>query len=125
MADGKQSGNNQLTLNMVKGIGAGVVSAILVMLILSLLMAIIVYFSPIAEDSLHGVAVIINAIAIFIGGYITAHLAGSRGLLLGLTTAALILMLMILFGPGEGGNITLKVVYCLLAGMIGGIFGVR
>lgn len=125
MAIGKQGGNNQLTMGMLKGIGAGVVSAILVMLILSLLTAMIVYFSPIAESSLRGVAIIINAIAIFIGGYITGHLAGSRGLLLGLITAAVILLLMILLGPNDGGNITLKVVYCLLAGMIGGIFGVR
>lgn len=121
----KEFGNNQFAIQAIKGVGAGVASAVLVMLALSLLAAMVVYFSPISEGSLNGIAIILNAMAIFIGGYITGHMVGSRGLLMGLITAAVILLLMIIIGPSDGGNITLKVIYSLLSGMIGGIFGVR
>jgi putative membrane protein (TIGR04086 family) len=121
----KEVGSNILNLRTVKGVGAGVISAVLVMLLLSLLAAMVVYLSPLSEGGLSGIAIFINAIAIFIGGYICGHMTGSRGLLLGLIMAAVVLLLMILLGPHDGGSITLKVVYCLLSGMIGGIFGVK
>ncbi len=109
----------------IRAVFIGVAATVICMLLLSFLLSAIIYFSPLSESLLPRLAILSNTLSLLFGGWMAGRLAGSRGLLVGMLTSAIILILMLLFGFGEGVAIPLKLVYCLLAGMIGGIFGVR
>jgi len=117
--------NNTAQSNSLKATLMGLAVALLLMLGLSLVSALVVHYSPLSETSLKGASVLINALALLAGGYIAGQVNGAKGLLSGLTVAAAALALMILLGGGFDDGMPLKIVYCSLSGMVGGIFGVR
>ena len=101
----------------------GLVVTLLILFVLSLLTGIVVYYSSMSERLLPGCATAIIIIGAACGGFCAARYNGSRGLLIGLITAALAAGLAMLFG-GIEARPALKVICYLLPGMLGGIVGV-
>ena len=103
----------------------GLVACLLLLLLLSFGGSAIVYFSTLAESWLSIFAVIINVLALFIGGFIAGRKGKNRGLLRGGTVALLLLILIILTGNASLVQIGSKLAYYLPAGALGGICGVK
>jgi|GEM_PF-4681804 len=117
--------NNMTHGGSLKATLMGLAVALLLMLGLSGVATLIVHFSPLSQTALAGAAVLVNVLALLAGGFIAGQINGAKGLLSGLTVAAAALALMILLGGGFDDGMPLKIVYCSLSGMVGGIFGVR
>ncbi len=117
--------NNANTGNSLKAAIMGLAITLLLMLALSGIASMIIHFSPLSQTSLAAAAVINNVLALLAGGFGAGRISGAKGLLTGLTVAGAALVLMILIGGGFDDGMPLKIVYCCLAGMVGGIFGVR
>lgn len=115
---------NEGVLHSIKSVFWGLIACAAVILLLSFLSAAVVYFSPMSEQPLLVIAVIIDILALLAAGFVAARVNGKKGLLMGLITAAIALLIMLPLGGSEI-NIAQKGVYCILSGMIGGIFGVK
>ncbi|TLM80327.1 MAG: TIGR04086 family membrane protein [Actinobacteria bacterium] len=89
----------------------------------------VLYFSPAVERWVPLIALGIFFISALLGGFSAARKAGCKGLLHGLGVGSLFLLLTLiisLFLPGQllGLSVAKKVVSSLLAGLLGGIWGV-
>ena len=102
----------------------GVAISTLLIFILSLPSAAVVYFSNLAENTLTIISLIIQAVAIFIGSVFAARYNRQKGMLIGLATAGIVLLLCITTGS-ESNNIMPSISCCLPASIIGGIIGVN
>ncbi|MDO4581067.1 MAG: TIGR04086 family membrane protein [Bacillota bacterium] len=116
---------NSFFLHSAKSVAYGLIAAILLMLLLSLPAALIVQLTPLSESVLPGLAIVINALGVFAGGAVAGYVSKRHGLLIGLLTAALLLLVMLLFGSTTVTELPAKCVYFMLCGMIGGVFGIR
>lgn len=112
------------SLKTLKSILIGIGAALVAILALSGIASLIVYLSPMLDSNLMIFAIIIEAIAIFAGAYIAAHLHGSRGLIMGLICAIGIYCLLLLIGTNAISPL-LKLAYCAICGMAGGFFGIK
>ena len=88
-----------------------------------------VYFSPPAGSWIPLISLGIFFVSPLFGGFLAAKKAGCKGLFHGLGVGILFLLLAIIismFLPGQllGVSLTKKVVTSLLAGLLGGIWGV-
>lgn len=113
------------SLQAVKCILIGVGGALAAMLVLSGLMSLIIYLSPLLDSNLFAFAIIIEALAIFGGSFLAARMHGSRGLLIGLITGMVIFLLLLIIGGNIVVSPLLKLSYCLICGITGGILGIR
>lgn len=102
----------------------GILVSISMLLILSFLASIIIYYSSLPQQVLNIAAIVINIFSLFAGGLISGKKAGSRGLFQGAIVGIIVLLLMVLFG-GISDGFALRASYCLLAAIIGGIFGIK
>ena len=109
----------------IGGIAFGLLIAIVTMLLLSFIATMVVYFSPLPESALVTIAIIINVIAILLGGFFAGRKASSKGFLHGLAVGAIVLVIMLILGGVTLGSFIIQTLYCLLAGTIGGIFGIK
>lgn len=107
-----------------KAILIGLAAAIIGMLLLSLPVSLAVYLSPLSDLHLDKIAVIIEGLALLVGGFAAGLSAREKGLILGLITALLSLILLFLLNKGSG-MMPLKIIVSLISGGIGGVLGVR
>lgn len=110
--------------NKIKAILTGLAVVIVCMILLSLLVSLIVYLTPAKDLILDKLAVLISGISLFFGGLAVGLSAGEKGLVLGLITAVLAVLLLFLVNGGSG-LLGMKVVVCIVAGGLGGVIGVR
>lgn len=115
----EHSGNNK-----AKSVLIGLGISLLTMLLLSIPVSLVVHFSPLQDLHLDHLALLIESLALLAGGFIAAASARERGLLLGLVTAGLALLLLFFLNQGSG-SMGLKLLLGFLAGGIGGVLGVR
>lgn len=110
--------------NKIKAVITGLMVIAICMILLSLLISLIVYLTPAKDLILDKLAILINGISVLLGGLAAGLSAGEKGLVLGLTTAILAILLLFLIN-GWSELTGLKVAVCLMAGSIGGVIGVR
>lgn len=108
---------------------AGVLVAVATALVLSLLLGLALYLTPLPEAYLESYALAILAVGVFGGGFFAARSARSYGLIHGLSVAAVVIALMVLvtwLGPFEFSPtlLTKSGLTALVAGILGGIVGV-
>lgn len=109
----------------VTGIIYGLLATLLAMLLLSLLGSAVVFFSRLPESSLYIIAVLVNVLALFAGGFIAGRKGKSRGLVRGLIVGVVVLALMVAFGSVPLAQLAMKAGYCLPAAALGGVCGVK
>ncbi|WP_366921870.1 TIGR04086 family membrane protein [Metallumcola ferriviriculae] len=108
----------------------GVVTSLVLTLIFTFIAALAVYISPLSEKFLSLTSLIILLVSVFVGGNIAARRAGGKGLIVGFLVGLGFFFLLILIGlvftPQTLTLTTLsvKLVYTLLAGILGGISAV-
>ncbi len=107
----------------------GVIWALIVTFVLSFFTSIILYYSPLSETYLYPASIVIIVISIFFGAYLTAQKSQTNGLIKGVVVGVcvfiILLLLSYLFGGFFLNGLLLKLVYCVVAGAIGGIFGIK
>jgi len=84
---------NGVQMQGAAGALMGLAAALLILLICSLIGSGLVYFTRLPESSFHVMAILIDILAMFAGGFIAAHKAGNRGLLRGLAVGLIIAIL--------------------------------
>ncbi|MGI6066140.1 MAG: TIGR04086 family membrane protein [Bacillota bacterium] len=106
----------------------GLIIAYVFMIILSLVLSLIFYLSPLSELWMKPFGVVAVTLALFCGGYGAGRSAETKGLYHGLLVGLLFLVLMAVTSAGAGvswSSFMLKSAYSLLAAVIGGISGVK
>jgi putative membrane protein (TIGR04086 family) len=108
----------------------GLGKALLVSVLLSLLAAVLVYYSGLAETILAPLGNVIMVISIFLGACHVSKAHGSRGLLRGINLGVAFFVLMfiatLVFNPSLVGIKTFlfTLLLCVASGGLGGILGV-
>ncbi len=107
----------------------GLVISLICAFFLSIIFGTILYFTNLSETFLPTLSLIGVTLSLFVGSATAAKISGTKGLLLGLSIGfAFILIniiLSLLFGNPLVSTIVLKKsIICLLAGGLGGVFGV-
>lgn len=110
---------------IIKGTGLALVSSVCLVAV----SGTVLYFSPAIEKWVPLIALGIFFLSTLSGGVLAARKASCKGLLHGLGVGILFLLLTFListFLPGQllGLSLTQKIVSSLLAGVLGGIWGV-
>jgi len=108
------------------GATAGVLCCIGVLLLFALLMAV----RDIPQPAVTPMAVIAAAVGSFFGGFVSARAAGSRGLVFGAATGALIFLLIVIAGFSflhdiRGWYALIKLLVVVISSTLGGIYGVN
>ncbi|MEG2212667.1 MAG: TIGR04086 family membrane protein, partial [Clostridiales bacterium] len=86
--------------------------------------SLLIYYTSISQQSLTLAAAIINSLALFCGGFAAGRKSGAKGLIQGLIVGTIVVIIMMLLGGITAGFLP-RLSYCLIAAMIGGIFGVK
>ena len=107
----------------------GLVNSIILAIALSIILGIAFFFTPMRETMLPALSAVIIVVSVFWGGRITAKNVGSKGLILGATVGLAFFVLTSIVTISDGTTITFSAVakqlgLCLVAGALGGIFGV-
>ncbi|MDK2822956.1 MAG: hypothetical protein PWQ67_1824 [Clostridia bacterium] len=108
----------------------GLIWALFISVILSILITFLLHFTSISETLLPSFASLIFFLSILLGSTISAKSAGNRGLFHGLGVGILYLFFSIIFGiivstdPFSWVLFTKKIAYTLLGGALGGIIGI-
>ena len=116
---------------LLKAVAVGSAVTIAVIAILMCLMSLaLLLFDTIPFDLAPYILLAADAVAIFSGAYISAVIAGSRGMLTGALCGLTIFLIMLLTGYiGSGGELSvlsaMKLAVFLLFGVLGGIKGVN
>ncbi|MDO4731958.1 MAG: TIGR04086 family membrane protein [Bacillota bacterium] len=108
----------------LKALCIGLSASAMGMLLLSLLLSLIVYFSPLSDLHMDKLAIAINGFSILLGAFLAGHFSREKGLLLGIGTAALLSLLLLLLNDGSSFT-GLKLAVNLTAGAVGGVVGVH
>ncbi len=103
----------------------GLAGALIVLLILSFGGSALIYFSDLPEQSLYLIAVIVNLIAMFGGGFLAGRKGQNKGLWRGLSVGVIMLLIMLFTGNLGLEQMAAKAGYCLPAAALGGVFGIR
>ncbi len=116
-------------VKLVKGVGIGVLSALLSMLLLLTLVSLVLKVAGSVSQSAAGiVTVVIAAGGGFIGGNVTARILKSRGLMAGLLTALIVAFVVFIIGFFLSGNDIqgtnlIKHGILIIGGCAGGVMG--
>jgi len=107
----------------------GILNSIILAIALSILLGIVFFFTSMRETMLPALAAVIIVVSVFWGGRITAKRIGSKGLILGagVGLAFFVLTGIVTFFDGASfifSSIIKQFGLCLVAGALGGIFGV-
>lgn len=107
----------------------GLLSTTILAMILSVILGIIFFLTPMQETLLTALSAVIIIVSVFWGGRITAKKVGSKGLLFGAAVGLIFFFLTGIIAVFDGAAITFAAIskqlgLCLIAGALGGIFGV-
>lgn len=108
----------------------GIFTALLLTMIFTFIIATVVYVSSLPERYLPVLTLVVLLVSVFFGGNNAAKNAGGRGLVVGFAVGLgffiILVLLSSIFAPGTLNvwNLLAKLVYSLLAGMLGGISAV-
>ncbi|WP_227766279.1 TIGR04086 family membrane protein [Zhaonella formicivorans] len=107
----------------------GFLNAIVLSIILVILFSLIFQFSSLSEYHLKSFSQIVLVLSVFWGGFKSARLAESRALFYSFGVGVLYLLTAILLAvliaePLSMATVGIKMLYCMSAGVIGGIVGV-
>ncbi|MBS3969103.1 MAG: TIGR04086 family membrane protein [Clostridia bacterium] len=107
----------------------GLLNSIILAIALSVILGIIFFFTPMQETMLSALSAVIIVVSVFWGGRITAKSVGSKGLLLGASVGLTFFVLTGIIAIFDGTTVTFSAIakqlgLCLVAGALGGIFGV-
>ncbi len=117
--------------SFVKALILGVVSSVVMISVLMCITAVVLLISSqLPYEYLEYLMLIIDAVSVFVGGYIAARINKSQGLMLGLACGAIVLVSIIIGGFISGPQtitlITLlKAVVIVIFSSLGGIKGVN
>ena len=95
------------------------------------ILALLICFTPLPEESVTPCVYVLNYISVFLAGLFSAAKGKRRGFLTGALAGGLYMMLLyllgfVLFGGVEFTRGTLmQIIYCILTGMAGGIVGIN
>jgi len=122
--------NNQNS-DLLKSLIIGVVSAVTIIAILMCILCVVFLATPLPPHNyLQYIMLAIDAIAVYFGSYIAARINKSKGLIVGISVGAIILISLIASGfMVQNGTITittlLKAIIILIFSALGGIKGVN
>lgn len=108
----------------------GILGALTIGLVGSLLLSIVFYFTSLSETYLQPAGTTLYLIGAFTGGFTAAKRAGNRGIMygaeVGLVYFLIFLMLMLALAPASLSALTvvLKGIYTLVVAAAGGIIGI-
>ncbi|KUO52191.1 MAG: hypothetical protein APF76_03905 [Desulfitibacter sp. BRH_c19] len=107
----------------------GLLSSIILAIAFSVILGIIFFFTPMQETMLSALSAVIIVVSVFWGGRVTARSVGAKGLLFGASVGLAFFVLTGIIAIFDGTAITLGAIskqlgLCLVAGALGGIFGV-
>ncbi|WP_028307246.1 TIGR04086 family membrane protein [Desulfitibacter alkalitolerans] len=107
----------------------GLLNSVILAIALSVILGIIFFFTPMQETMLSALSAVIIVVSVFWGGRITAKSVGSKGLLFGASVGLTFFVLTGIIAIFDGTTITFSAIVkqlglCLVAGALGGIFGV-
>lgn len=117
--------------SFIKAIILGVISSVTLIVILMCITAAMFLFSSLLPyEYLEYIMLVIDAIAVFLGGYIASRINKNQGLYLGLINGAIVLVAIIIGGFCSSTDtislITLlKAIVILISSALGGIKGVN
>ena len=107
----------------------GLLNSIILAITLSIILGITFLFAPVRETMLPALSAVIIVVSVFWGGRITAKKVGSKGLILGATVGLAFFILTGIITISGGTALTFSAItkqfgLCVVAGALGGIFGV-
>jgi len=114
----------------MKAIFRGLLWALIISVILSIVVTLLLYFTPLSETLLPAFASLIFFLSILLGSTISARIAGNRGLFHGLGVGVVFLFLTAIFGiiiatdPFSWVLFAKKIAYTIIGGALGGIIGI-
>lgn len=108
---------------------SGLFSCVLLAVVLSIVLGLIFFFTPMRETMFAALASVIVVVSVFWGGRVAARLAGSKGLLLGAGVGLAFFVITGIIGIIGATEILAieiikKLALCLIAGALGGLLGV-
>ena len=116
---------------MAKALGIGTAAALVLIVLLLCAVAGVLKMTPsIPTGALPYMMMAVTAVGTLLGGYITAAIAGSKGLVMGLCCGLTVFLLLLIIGMSKGtgdiGALTfVRSGVCALCGVLGGIKGVN
>lgn len=119
--------NSQFIMSLISGVFVTVTLSVILMCILSV---VFMTCSLLPYEYLNYIMMGIISISVFVGGYVSARINKSRGLLIGSATGALIVLSMLICGfCMSSDNITvntlIRIIAIMLCSAVGGIKGVN
>lgn len=123
--------NNEETSKKLLRIFKGSVISIVVTIISLIILAAILTYTNLKEDTIKPVIIIISAISILIGSSITTLRMKKNGLISGALIGAIYIMTIYIFSSIMNANFSLNIssiimlICSILAGMLGGIIGIN
>lgn len=108
-----------------------VITAFLVTVILMAVLALVVCYTPLPEETVTGCVYVLNYLSVFAAGLLSAAKTGKKGFLTGAVSGGLYMLLVYLLGCVLFGGISFttstakSVGFCALCGMAGGIVGIN
>ena len=126
----KNNNESAQSLHRIKAFGFGTLFGIIALFLLNLLLASIASAVDLSYTVLTGLAIAAMACGAFVSGFFSAKMIGSRGMVVGAISGAILAVLFVVIGlclfPASFGILTMiKVIIMIFLALCGGIFGVN
>lgn len=120
---------NSTDIGKLSPLLTGIISGVLFGVVMSVILGVIYYFTPIKENLLPAMSLLIVVLSTFWAGKTAASMTGSKGLILGVGIGVLFFLLILIVSMVLGYTLSIatslkKLLFCLVGGALGGIFGV-
>lgn len=118
-------------LKPVKAVSIGTAASLaVIVIVLCVITGVMMMLPSIPTAALPYIVLVADAVGVLIGGYITAAIAGSKGLILGLICGICVFLILLIIGQLSGntaiGTVTfIRLGVLALFGILGGIKGVN
>ena len=118
------------TGRLIKPILSGILCAFIVSVVLLLIFSVMMTAANLPGGAITPFACVSISVGAFFGGFLSARLCGSKGLLLGAVSGLLYILILYLLGAvmrqaDLNAMLFLKIVLALVLGAVGGITGVN
>ncbi|MGE4215086.1 MAG: TIGR04086 family membrane protein [Anaerotignaceae bacterium] len=115
----------------IKGMGKGIIAACAITVAVFMVFALLLTYTGISEGCISVVSTVTTAVAAIVAGYFAAQGAQSRGLLWGMMSGVMyvLIILIVLFSAQKGAGISMGkltgIISAAAGGGIGGILGIN